>query len=249
MLHAYIIDDEPKSVETTEMLLRLHVPEVDRISHSTSAVEGVEEIIRLAPDLLFLDIEMPHLDGFRVLERLETVPLQVVFITAFDHFAIQAIRFSALDYLLKPIDPVELRAAVLRFLQGSIPRQPSKALMSNALQNFRALDAKTLTIAIPGSEGHFFLKPGDIVRCEADRNYTLFHLNDGRRLISSKTLKEYEDLLSGHGFIRVHKSHLINTDYVENYAGREFLRLRNGLEIEVSRRRRALVAEALKHKV
>ncbi len=246
MIHAYIIDDEPKAVETTEMLLRQYVPKVGKISFSTSALQGVEEVIRLAPDLLFLDIDMPQLDGFRVLERLESVSLQVIFITAYDHFAIQAIRFSALDYLLKPIDPGELRAAVLRFIEGSTPRQPNKALLRNALQNFSVQDAKQLTIAVPDGAGHFFLKPADVLRCEADRNYTVFHLTDGRRLISSKTLKDYEDLLSEHGFLRVHKSHLLNLDYVEKYLGRETLRLKNGLEIEVSRRRRTAVAEVLK---
>lgn len=249
MLHAYIIDDEPKAVDMIEMLLRLHVPEVGKISWATSASQGVEAISREAPDLLFLDIEMPHLDGFRVLELLEDVPLQVVFTTAYDHFAIRAIRFSALDYLLKPVDPDELRAAVLRYLHGSKPRQSSKALISNALQNFRTRDARQLTIAIPGPEGHFFLKPADVLRCEADRNYTVFHLPDGRRFVSSKTLKEYEDLLSEHGFLRVHKSHLVNIAYIATYPGREALRLKNGQEIEVSRRRRAGVAEALKNSI
>lgn len=245
MLKALIVDDEEKARDILLFHLENSVPEITRIEMASNVPEALQQIRRFQPDILFLDIVMPQRDGFDLLDALDDWNFDVIFTTAHDQFAIKAIRFSALDYLLKPIDPDELREAVLRHLEkkGEYPRR--KDLYRNFVDNLRVPKEHEFKLAIPTTDGTYFFRIPEIIRCQADRNYTVFHLTDQRRFVSSKTLGEYEEILGNQGFIRVHKSHLVNLEFIDNYLGKDFIRLRDKTEIEVARRRKEDVKAAL----
>lgn len=245
MLKALIVDDEEKARDILLFHLENSVPEITRIEMASNVPEALQQIRRFQPDILFLDIVMPQRDGFDLLDALDDWNFDVIFTTAHDQFAIKAIRFSALDYLLKPIDPDELREAVLRHLEkkGEYPRR--KDLYRNFVDNLRIPKEHEFKLAIPTTDGTYFFRIPEIIRCQADRNYTVFYLTGQRRFVSSKTLGEYEEILGIQGFIRVHKSHLVNLEFIDNYLGKDFIRLRDKTEIEVARRRKEDVKAAL----
>jgi len=245
MLKALIVDDEAKARDILLFHLENSVPQISRIETAGSAREALERIRSFKPDLLFLDIVMPVQDGFDLLNALNTWDFDIIFTTAHDQFAIKAIRFSALDYLLKPIDPDELIAAVSRHLERRSGNQRQPDLYRNFVENLRAPKENEFKLAIPTTDGTYFFRTPEIVRCQADRNYTVFHLTGQRRFISSKTLGEYEEILNGQGFLRVHKSHLVNLDFIDNFLGKDYIRLHDKTEIEVARRRKDDVKAAL----
>ena len=184
--------------------------------------------------------------GFSLLESLPDIPFEVIFVTAYDSYAIQAIRFSALDYLLKPIDPEELTHAVDKAVQVVLRKQENKR-MQNLLQNKRALD-KQKKIALSVADKIEFVEIGSIVRCESESNYTTFYLKSGEKLIVSKTLKEFDDLLTPYNFLRVHQSHLINLEEIKSFIKSDggYIRMKDGSSISISRQRRNYVMEVLK---
>ena len=189
-----------------------------------------------------LDIEMPVMNGFDLLNRLTEWDFDVIFTTAYNQYAIQAIRFSALDYLLKPIDIAELQHAIHRHIMHTeIKKTHSTALVSNLMNNLQQKDSSGFKLAISTMEGYHFFLPKEIIRCEGIDNYTRFYLNNGKELLVSRTLKEFDDILSGHSFIRVHKSHLVNKNYVARIDKEGVLWLMNGAAIPVSRRRKNTV--------
>ncbi len=248
MLRTLLLDDERKSVESLEILLARHVPEVGEVVATTRPDEALDLLKNFRPDLFFLDIEMPQMTGFELLDRLPERPFDVIFTTAFDQYAIRAIRFSALDYLLKPVEPSELKAAVTRCIDRRRFAQPQTEQLENALAAARSGSPRMERIALPTADGARLFELGEIVRCEADRNYTVFHLTRGRRILSAKTLKDYAALLSEQGFVRVHKSDLVNLDFAEGFSPSGFLRLADGNQIEVARRRKSDVEAALASK-
>lgn len=193
MLKALIVDDEEKARDILLFHLENSVPEITRIEMASNVPEALQQIRRFQPDILFLDIVMPQRDGFDLLDALDDWNFDVIFTTAHDQFAIKAIRFSALDYLLKPIDPDELREAVLRHLEkkGEYPRR--KDLYRNFVDNLRIPKEHEFKLAIPTTDGTYFFRIPEIIRCQADRNYTVFYLTGQRRFVSSKTLGEYEE--------------------------------------------------------
>lgn len=249
MLKALLVDDEPKARDVLAELLRQYVPEITELREAGSPGDALLMMERFNPDLLFLDIIMPQMNGFDLLNRLEDRRFGLIFTTAYNQFAIQAIRFSALDYLLKPIDPDELRQAVDRFLEKKTPRpdQPQSQLQ-NMLFNLETGQKEGFRLAVPTTEGVFFYPIREIIRCEASSNYTQFYLTQKRSFIASKTLKEYDEILTPQGFVRVHKSHLVNIAHAEDYLGKGFILLKDQSQIEVARRRRDAVLEALKRK-
>lgn len=249
MLKALLVDDEPKARDVLAELLRQYIPEITELREAGSPGDALLLMERYQPDLLFLDIVMPQMNGFDLLNRIGERHFGLIFTTAYDQFAIQAIRFSALDYLLKPIDPDELRQAIDRFLEKHSPQpeQPQNQLR-NMLYNLEAGPKEGFRLAIPTTEGVYFYPIGEIIRCEASSNYTQFYLTQKRTFITSKTLKEYDEILSPHGFIRVHKSHLVNIAFAEDYLGKGFIVLKDQTQVEVARRRREAVLEALKGK-
>ena len=199
------------------------------------------------PTLVMLDIEMPGMNGFDFLNKAGSWDFDVIFTTAYDKYAIKAIRFSALDYLLKPLDILELQNALNRhIIRRNLSQQSKHDLVENLIQNIQKPETDEYRLAISTSEGVFFYLPSEIIRCEGESNYTRFYLEGGKMLMVSHTLKDYESILTDYGFVRVHKSHLVNMKNVASMDRDGFLWLHNGQNIPVSRRRKEEVLAILK---
>ncbi|MEM7102537.1 MAG: response regulator [Bacteroidota bacterium] len=213
MIKAIIIDDEENSRITLNNMLENYCSDVEVIEMANSVPNGVKAIQKHAPDVIFLDIEMPVHNGFELFEFLPDMKSEVIFTTAYDQYAIRAFKFSAVDYLLKPIDLEELRSAIDRIKEkktSTVENEKFQVLQENIRYPFRKL-------GLPTVEGYTFIKLQNIIRCEADSNYTMFHALDGEKILVPKTLKEYENLLEGFNFLRVHRSHIINLDHIKKY--------------------------------
>ncbi len=214
MKKAIVIDDENRTRDLIAKMINSFGLGIEAIPAGESVASGIKAIEEHNPDLVFLDIQMPDGTGFDLLKAIPDKSFEVIFITAHEEFAIKAIKFSALDYILKPVDSDELRAAVERALEsmGSNKEQSQyEALQLNMQPNQkRRLVLKT-------QESVHVIELDNIIRCEADRNYTSFYLTGGKKILVSKTLKDYETLLTGHNFLRVQQSHLINLDFVARY--------------------------------
>lgn len=216
MIKAIIIDDETNCIEMLDWLIKTYCPGIEIMAQCSSAEEGIKAIKKHSPDVIFLDIEMPKMNGFDLLQQLTPVNFEVIFTTAYDKFAIKAFKFSAMDYLLKPIDADDLKNAVIRLetkLQSAKPDAGIEAL----LNNIKSIHQPLNKIAIPTQEGLVFTIIKDIIRCESDSNYTTFFLSGDKQIVSSKSMKEYEELLEEYNFFRVHNSHLINLNHLEKY--------------------------------
>ncbi|MEN9999946.1 MAG: hypothetical protein RI922_2936 [Bacteroidota bacterium] len=214
MKKALIIDDENRTRELIAKMITSFGFDIEAIPAGENVQSGIKAIEEIKPDIVFLDIQMPDGTGFDVLRSVKNKNFEVVFITAHEEFAIKAIKFSALDYLLKPIDPSELRAAVERAIQAVDDKKEDSQF--DALQNNIQPNQKR-RLVLKTQESVYVVELHEIIRCEADRNYTSFFLVGGKKILVSKTLKEYETLLSSHNFLRVQQSHLINLDYVDRY--------------------------------
>ncbi|TLV02575.1 LytR/AlgR family response regulator transcription factor [Dyadobacter luticola] len=251
MIKALIIDDEQRarnvlahyliSFVTTEMIIR----------EAGSVHEALATMEDFTPDVVFLDVEMPYQNGFDFLATQTNPPFDIIFITAYNHYAIQAIRFSALDYLLKPVDIEELKIAVDKHMQRAISRMPpadqqqqllQQQLYENLTRNIAKKDIREFRLAVPSSAGVYFFGLDEILRLEADKNYTAIHLVGKRPFLSSKTLKHFDDMLSEFNFLRTHKSHLINPRHIKHIShNNQVILLTDGTEIEVSRRKKDLL--------
>ncbi|HMQ62369.1 MAG TPA: LytTR family DNA-binding domain-containing protein [Flavilitoribacter sp.] len=243
MIKTLVVDDEEKARSLLVFLLREEAPEIGEIREAANGAEALNVMREFKPDLVFLDVEMPVMNGFDLLTSLDAWDFDIIFTTAYDQYAIRAIRFSALDYLMKPVDPDELRLAVDRFLSK---QQTAKGPQyRNLINNLQPGNGREMKLAIPTTDGVYFYRTDEIIRCEADSNYTMFYLTQNRKFLCAKTLKEFDELLTEHGFIRVHKSHLINIRYVENYLGKGSVRMQDKTEILVARRRKEEVKTAL----
>jgi two-component system, LytTR family, response regulator len=245
MIKALIIDDEPAAAEVLRLLLKRHNPEVSEVLVETDSVKALAQIEKFKPQLVFMDIVMPEMTGFEVLNNIPNKNFDVIFTTAFNEYAIQAIRFSAVDYLLKPIDAEELKNAVKRHLNKHLGEKDFEVLYTNLLQNLAAKATSEFKLAIPTRDGAMFISTSELMRCEGEGNYTRFFLTGNRKHISSKTIKEYEEILAGHNFIRVHKSHLVNRDFISNYLSEGAVMLKDNVKVPVSRRRRDSVKKIL----
>jgi len=223
------------------------MPYEHEIRTEQDPVKALQMLDTFRPTLVMLDIEMPGMNGFDFLNKAGSWDFDVIFTTAFDQYAIKAIRFSALDYLLKPLDIVELQNALNRhIIRRNLSQQSRKDLVHNLIENVQRPDADEYRLALSTTEGVFFYLPSEIIRCEGESNYTTFYLEHAKPLIVSHTLKEYESLLSDYGFSRVHKSHLVNMKYVSRMDRDGFLWLQNGESVPVSRRRKEEVMRILK---
>lgn len=210
-----IIDDENRTRSMIARIIESFDYDVEIYPEGENVQSGIKAIDRINPDIVFLDIQMPDGTGFDVLRSVQNKNFEVIFVTAHEEFAIKAIKFSALDYLLKPIDPEELQRALDKALDES-DREKAPAKQYDALgQNMIATEKRRLVLKT--QESIHVVELDQIVRCEADRNYTSFHLIDGRKILVSKTLKDYETLLSAHNFLRIQQSHLINIAFVDRY--------------------------------
>ena len=237
MIRTLIIDDEESAVNVVKLLLQKYVPEVNEIYTAVGAREGISAINKYKPQLVFLDIEMPLLSGFQLLEQFPGHSFEIIFMTAYDQYAIKAIRYSALDYLLKPIDTEELTAAILRFLEKQHTNN-TKKLYENLAYNINLPESSSqYRLALTTIGGTFFYYCNEIIRCEAVGNYTRFVLKNEKPLLTSRTLKEYDDLLTEQNFLRVHRAHLVNSDYISSFSKEHEIKMRDGSVVPVSRRK------------
>ena len=240
MIKAVVIDDEKHSVETLCLKLEKFCSQVEVMAQFTDPEAGLIYLKQNNPDLLFLDIEMPRLNGFELLEQLGEVNFDVVFTTAYDEFGIRAIKFSALDYLLKPIQIDELKLAIEKHENKNVHNISSsqlEVLFSNIKDTVKGRPGK---IALATKESIEFVTADEIVACSSDSNYTMVYLVNGRKKLISRTLKDFEGLLNGLSFFRVHHSHLVNLDHVKEFVRTDggYLVLSNKMTLPVSRSRR-----------
>jgi two-component system LytT family response regulator len=241
MIRAVIIDDEHHSIETLKWKLENYCSDVEVQASFDSPAEGVIYLKNNPPDLLFLDIEMPMLNGFDVLEELgRDISFDIIFTTAYDNFGIQAVKFSALDYLLKPVQNKELKDAIDKHIKKTKQKIPAEQI-DVLLHNVHAeREGKVGKIALASKESIEFVDAQDIVCCEANSNYTNVYIAEGRKRVISKTLKEFEDMLATHQFFRPHHSFLINLNRVREFIRGDggFLVMENKMKIPVSKNRR-----------
>lgn len=242
MVRAVIVDDEAEARDALRAVLAKRTPEVQLLAEASSIDQAELLLAQHKPDLLLLDVQMPGGDGFELLRRLGTWDFDVIFATGSSQHAIQAIRFSALDYLMKPVLGDELRAAIDRHLDK---RGRSAEDRLQLLHNIAQPDERTMKLTLTSGDRSYFVPPSDVVWCEADVNYTNLHLADERRFVSARTLKDYEDMLSPLGFLRTHRSYLVNRAHIDHLDKAGYVVLRNGRKVEVASRRREEVAKAL----
>ena len=240
-LKTIIVDDEPNAVDFISSIIGEYCPGLEVVGKAFNMIEGINTIRELKPDLVFLDVEMPNGTGFDLLTHFPEKDFDIVFVTAFNHYAIKAIKFSAVDYILKPVNISEFIEAVNRVIQ----KRSDITLHGN--ENFKILlenlkSAHPSRLAIPTADGMEYLNPKDIIRIEADRSYSWFYLAGDRKILVSKHLKEFQDLLSDRSFFRAHNSHLINLKFVRKYIRKEggYIEMQDGEQIPISRNRKDL---------
>lgn len=243
MIRSVIVDDEENSRIVLENLLTEFCEGIEVLTTVDSIKTAVEAIQKYQPDLVFLDIEMPEENGFKLFDYFEEPTFDVVFTTAYDQYALKAFKFSAVDYLLKPIDLEELQKALLKFKEKKnrlVNHEQFQTLRYNFNNSFRKL-------ALPTSDGFIFIELDTIIRFEADSNYTVVFVKDGKKYLISRTLREYEDLLSELNFLRINRSHLINFNHIKKYkkSKRPIVEMIDGSHINLAPSRRKEFLEKL----
>jgi len=246
MITATIVDDEPFCCESLATLLERYCPAVKVLDICYSASAALQSIQQHPPNILFLDIEMPHMNGFELLEKLPEINFQLIFTTSFDQYAIKAIQFSALDYLLKPIEREELQKAVQKVVHGM--HHPLPQQIEILLQKLSHPTIAVNKIAIPTMEGLQMIFVESVISCTSDSNYTILHLKNKQKITASRTLKEIEEMLEDYSFARVHHSYLVNLNEIEKYIKGEggYLVMSDGTTIDVSRSRKEMLLKKLK---
>jgi two-component system LytT family response regulator len=236
-----IIDDEPDAVDFITSIIGEYCPGLDVCGNAHNIKDGATVIEEIKPDLVFLDVEMPNGNGFDLLARFPQKKFDVIFITAFNHYAIQAIKFSAVDYILKPINITEFIEAVNRVVSKHAANPSSdNETIEILLENLRT--SHPTRLVIPTSDGREYLNPKDIIRIEADRSYSWFFITDRRKILVSKHLKEFQDLLNDRNFFRPHNSHLINLEFVKKFVRHDggYIEMTDGAQVPISRNRKDL---------
>lgn len=242
MIKAVIIEDEFNALNTLDKLIRFTQKDIDVVAKIDNVPEAIVFLKAQSPDLVFLDIELIGGNAFQILEALDSIDFKIIFTTAYDEFAIKAIKFDTIDYLLKPIDSDELSACIDRFRVGYKKEQVYK----NAVDKVSEINQKEIekTLLIKTAEAQYFLQTKDIVRCQSDGAYTIFHTID-RKIMSARNLKYYENILSEHTFVRVHQSHLVNIKYIKTINTNNTVCLTNDEEIPVATRKKSYLKQVL----
>ncbi|HRP32398.1 MAG TPA: LytTR family DNA-binding domain-containing protein [Agriterribacter sp.] len=239
MIKCVLVDDEKNALEMMEWLLKTYCPNVEVVALCSTAEKGIEAINKFKPDVVFLDIEMPRMNGFDMLEQVSNLSFEVVFCTAYDQFAIKAFKYSALNYLLKPVDPEYLKATIMRVEEKkALPTREQFALLLQQLN--RQTVSTPSRIALTTGDGLIFVSTADIIYCKAESNYTHVVLTGGRKILVSRVLKELDEALSGPDFYRVHSSYLIGINHIKKFVRGEggYLVMDNDENITLSRSRR-----------
>ncbi len=246
MIRAIHIDDEPHNHRSLARILAETCPQVQILGQAVNAAEGRTLYLQTQPDLVFLDIEMPDQSGFQFLESITPVRAEVIFVTAYDQYALRAIKFAALDYLLKPINATEVQAAVAKVQEKLLARWGNLQLQQ-LLENLRNPQQQP-KIALPSAERVDFVEPDQILRCQSENAYTYVYLSDGTKILITKSLRDFENLLTDHGFLRTHQSHLVNRKYVRSLLKRDgdSLLLTDGTIIPISTRQKSEVLAGFK---
>jgi len=244
MLKAIIVDDEPYCCETITTLLEGN-RDVEVAAVCNNAADALDAIQKYSPDIVFLDVEMPRMNGFEMLEQLPSVEFEIIFTTSYDQYALKAIRFSAIDYLLKPVDSDELQKAIKKVIQRS--QKPIAQQLEILMQKIHQPSTPINKIAMPTMEGLQMIPVDSIISCESDSNYTILLLKNNKRIVVSRTLKEIEELLEEHSFIRVHRCYLANLNEVEKYVKGEggYLVMSDGTSIDVARNKKEILLKKL----
>ncbi len=250
-IRAVLIDDEPAGRDALELMLRRHCPSVEVVGSTTSFETGLELVERISPDLLFLDIEMPYGSGFDLLDQFPDPAFETIFTTAYAQYAYQAFRVQALDYLLKPVLPRALIESVQRAEKRLLERRALDAENNDSLENLLSVlvdkSMHSNRVALRTADSIEFIQVKDIIRCEAEKSYTVFFLVAGQKLVISKNLSEFEETLSAFHFLRVHHSHLINVAHIRRYVKSDggYLIMSDGSEIVLPRRRKDELIRAI----
>lgn len=238
MLKAVLIDDDQSNLDGLQSKLLKHCPNVEVAALCTNGTDGIQAIDTLKPDIVFLDIEMPVMNGFVMLQQLEHRDFELIFVTAYDHYAIKAIRYSAMDYLVKPVIAEELKAAVDK-ANAARSRHQAPQQMELLLELLQTKTPRLITI--PSSDGLKFINIEEIAHLEANNNYTVIWLIGNRKFVVSRTLKDYEDLLPKERFVRIHQSYIINKNCIDRYIrgdGGQVI-LNTGVTLDVAKRKKA----------
>jgi two-component system, LytTR family, response regulator len=246
MLQAILIDDEPKNNRILKGMLEQFCPQVQVIGQASNVATAMPLLQQHAPDLIFLDIRMPGQDGFALLDALPAATFDVIFVTAFDHYALKAIRYCALDYLLKPINITILQQAVKR-AEAKQQLKNTRVQLEHLLANLQKPAAQQ-KLALPSKEGLQFITVSDILRLESNKGYTFFHLRNGHKILSARNISEYEALLPMDIFFRAHHSHLVNLHGIKKYhRGRGgYLEMEDGSTVELAIRRKEAFLQRFK---
>ncbi len=247
MIKAVIIEDEVKGMNNLKNLLSKYCEQVEVVGEAVSIETGLKLLKdpAITPDVAFLDINLPDGLVFQLLNQLEEISFDIIFVTAYEKFAVKACQYSSIGFIIKPIDPDELKESVSRIRVGSVHKINQRLEVFNQMYNNPNAFEK---MSISALDGIYFINIKDIIRCEAEDNYTHIHLKSGERITASKTIKAYEEMLSGVNFYRVHKSHLINLNYMRKFVKGDggYLVMIDGKKIEVSRRRRPAFMEQMR---
>ena len=246
-MKAILIDDETYTVDNLRALLRTYCPQVDVCATALTAEAGRTLLNQHQPDLVFLDVQMPGQSGFDLLRSLATYDFEVIIVTAYDQYAIQAMRFAAVDYLLKPVDIGELQSAVNKAIKQRRLKGQNQQL-ANLLDLLQAQQtSQEQRIALATAKETRLVKTGDIIRCESANNYTTFFLSGQETLLVCRPIYEYEELLRAYDFLRCHQSHLVNKKWIRSWKKEygDFLILTDGSEVPISRGRKESIKQAL----
>lgn len=246
MIKAIIVDDELGARESLSKMVEKNCKQIQVLAKADSMLSAYEAIINFKPDLVFLDVEMPNGNAFDLLEKLGSIDFDIIFTTAYDHYAIKGIKYSAIDYILKPIDPEELMLAVQRFEEKKGQKNMLDKKIQALLSNVKP-ENKLKKVGLPDGEGLIFINLSEIIRCDSDGNYTFFILTSGKKIIASRTLGEYEQMFADDNFFRVHRSHLVNLQHVKKYIKGEggYVVMSDNSQVEVSRRNKIDFLERL----
>lgn len=245
---AILVDDEPRGLSSLQKLLEFNCPEIKVVASCSNADEARQKIGQLKPQLVFLDIAMPEKTGFDLLGEMGSIDFEIIFVTAHNDFMLQAFRFSAVDYLLKPVEDNLLIEAVRRAARR-IEEKSTESNLETLVYNLQSKEGgQKLKMCIPSIKGFQVVKLSEIIYCEASGNYTNFHFTERPLICASKPIHEYETLLEDCGFVRVHKTFLINMEHVKEYQRGEggYVFMSNGAQVEVSRRKKDLLMTKMK---
>lgn len=247
-LKAVIVDDEKRCVELLQLDLEKYCPEIEVLAGFTSSKDALLEIKKLRPDLLFLDVEMPWMNGFELLELIGEPFFEVIFTTAYDRFAVKAFQFSAIDYLLKPVDPEALKKAIHKVRQKR-DRPMTQSHVEVLVKNLKDSPHHISRVVLPTAEGYEFVCVNDILYCNADGNYTQVYFLDKKTHLISRSLKDIEQMLESYNFFRIHQSHLVNISHITNYTRGDggYVTMNDGSSLNVARAKKEAFLEKIRH--